>query len=117
MLATGRAATRLKTPSRHFSLSIPTLRHLPHERNPLTNEQLAAFGGKKALQRRLEELGLSPIGFRAILRYRMQEHCGMSNHFLHNTNQILEKNGQITGLYSFPPKPTTLADIQKDFDE
>jgi len=38
---------------------------------PLTDQQLADFGGKRSLQRRLAELGLDAQGARAELRLRL----------------------------------------------
>jgi hypothetical protein len=55
-----------------FSLSA-SARRLPHQKFPLTNEQLSEFGGKRSIKARLTELGLSPIGFRAVLRERLRE--------------------------------------------
>jgi len=41
---------------------------------PLTDSQLVQFGGKRALQRRLEGLGISSVGFRKVLRDRLHDH-------------------------------------------
>jgi len=61
---------------KYFSVSLPQpARRLPHKRFPLTNEQLAQFGGKRSLQKRLVELGLSPVGFRVVLRERIRQYC------------------------------------------
>jgi hypothetical protein len=62
------------SPIRRFSASTRLARRMPQHRYGLTDAQLAEFGGKKSLQRRLVELDLSPIGFRAVLRQRMREY-------------------------------------------
>jgi hypothetical protein len=44
---------------------------------PLSDAQLAAFGGKRHLQRRLADLGLANTGARQELRDRLAAHLGL----------------------------------------
>lgn len=72
-LCVRRSQSTWSTQVRSFSTSPVVARKMPFHRYGLTDEQLAEFGGKKHLQKRLAELGLSPLGFRAVLRNRMKE--------------------------------------------
>lgn len=78
VLCTSRAcrASRYIAMTQRRCLSTSTVleRRMPSHRYSLTDEQLAEFGGKKALQKRLPELNLSPLGFRAVLRQRLKEY-------------------------------------------
>eukprot|EP01124_Arcella_intermedia_P012209 TRINITY_DN1853_c0_g1_i1.p1 TRINITY_DN1853_c0_g1~~TRINITY_DN1853_c0_g1_i1.p1 ORF type:complete len:135 (+),score=26.93 TRINITY_DN1853_c0_g1_i1:43-405(+) len=62
----------------------------------LNDQQLCVFGGKRSLQKRLTDLGLSPVGYRGVLRHRLKEHL-----------ESLEKDKFVPNLTGNKSQPDT----------